>query len=276
MPLTHPLPPPRHILGLHGPWGPLRADLARTGTALAYSRCTDWPLGEDAAVHALLGEEAARWERTRALPSGRRLAASRALLKHAVSAVTGMPATGLELAARPGGAPYLRGCDRIAVSLSHTEDVVLVCLTTVGQAGVDVERTDRLLLRAGMEREICTPAELARLRLAPAGERNAMLLRLWTLKEAFTKALGQGLRFSLGDFGFCLQEPHPRLQFPDGRIADAGAWTFAVFEPVAGCTISAALLTDGRPRLPAGPVPLADHEAARWCAAPVHHRAGDG
>ncbi len=40
---------------------------------------------------------------------------------------------------------------------------------------------------------VCTPAELAYLRAAPAPERRRALVRLWTRKEAFAKAVGRGL-----------------------------------------------------------------------------------
>ncbi len=40
---------------------------------------------------------------------------------------------------------------------------------------------------------VCTPAERAYLRAVPAPERRRALVRLWTRKEAFAKALGRGL-----------------------------------------------------------------------------------
>ena len=35
------------------------------------------------------------------------------------------------------------------------------------------------------------------------------MVRLWTLKEAYSKALGQGLRFRFTEFGFGLDVPWP-------------------------------------------------------------------
>jgi 4'-phosphopantetheinyl transferase len=75
--------------------------------------------------------------------------------------------------------------------LSHTEDVLVVGVARDRIVGVDVEARERSLL--DLTGRICHPRELAELRGLPPGERNARLLRLWTLKEAYTKALGVGL-----------------------------------------------------------------------------------
>ncbi|TXS59580.1 4-phosphopantetheinyl transferase family protein, partial [Streptomyces sp. me109] len=40
---------------------------------------------------------------------------------------------------------------------------------------------------------VCTPAEAAELAALPEDERTVRLLHLWTLKEAYTKALGHGM-----------------------------------------------------------------------------------
>ena len=54
--------------------------------------------------------------------------------------------------------------------------------------------------------------------------RTAHILRLWTLTEAYSKALGQGLRLGFNEFGF---SPGGRLRAPDGSAASRGEWDFA-------------------------------------------------
>jgi 4'-phosphopantetheinyl transferase len=264
------LPPSRRISGTGDPWWPVREDLARTGTALVHSRSTDWPhvYDDDNAMHALLGHEAPRWVRMPHNAARRQFGVSRVLLKHALGAMIGAPADSVELAKRPVGSPYARGCDRIEVSLSHTDGLVMVGLTTLGPIGVDVERADRHLMRDRLPWEICTPAELTALHALPPEQRNAALVRLWTLKEAYTKAVGQGLRFSFREFGFTGADPVPQLRGPDGEPADSGDWSFRTARIEDGYRASAAVLDGGRGRAPAyGPVELVDHEVVSMLSA---------
>lgn len=260
-----PPPPSRRIAGTDDPWHLVRDDLAATGTALVHSRACDWSrfYDDETAMLTLLGHEAPRWSRM-PQPGVRRLfGLSRVLLKHALGELIGAPAASVELAKRPVGGPYARGCDRIEVSLSHTDGLVMVGLTTLGSIGVDVERADRVLLRDGMQGEICTPAELAALDRVPPGERNAALVRLWTLKEAYSKAVGQGLRFSFREFGFTPSPSAPLLRGPHGEPADSGAWNFRTALIDGDHRAAVAVLDSGRGRTPAGgPVELVDHEVA--------------
>ncbi|MEJ8668274.1 4'-phosphopantetheinyl transferase superfamily protein [Streptomyces sp. MS1.AVA.1] len=80
--------------------------------------------------------------------------------------------------------------------------------------GVDVEASDRSLLAPGLAEKFCHPEELAELCGLPPAERNLRLVRLWTLKEAYTKALGVGLAH---DFS--------RLRPGPNRGTAAGGWT---------------------------------------------------
>ncbi|GAA1906010.1 hypothetical protein GCM10009716_14960 [Streptomyces sodiiphilus] len=260
-----PLPAARRIKETGTGRQAMCADLARTGTALVYTRLSDWPvlLADEPAMCELLGHEAHRWAGLPRTPVRRRFALSRVLLKHALGAVIGAPAARIELAKRPSGSPYARGCDRVEVSLSHTDDVVLVGLSTLGPIGVDVERGDRRMARDALLREICTPAELAALRGLPDGRRATELIRLWTLKEAYSKAVGQGLRFPFHEFGFSPGEPDPWLCGPDGEAAGGGPWLFSTRGIEGEFTAGVAVLATGRDHMPGeGPLELLDLEAA--------------
>ncbi len=260
-----PLPPSRRISGTDDPWQTVRDDMSATGTALVHSLSGDWSrlYDDETAMRALLGHEAPRWTRMPHAGTRRLFGLSRVLLKHALSELIGAPAVAVELAKRPVGSPYIRGCDRIEVSLSHTDGLVMVGLTTLGSIGVDVERADRVLLRDSMQGEICTRAELTTLLRVPPDRRNAELVRLWTLKEAYSKAVGQGLRFSFSEFGFTPSESAPQLRGPDGEPADSGAWRFRTGRVEDDYRAGIAVLDSGRGLAPAGgPVELVDHAVA--------------
>ncbi|SFL84129.1 4'-phosphopantetheinyl transferase family protein [Streptomyces pini] len=215
------------VAGPHGPWDRVRGELAHRGTAVVAGRLPDWRLpGGEAALRRMLGRDWHRYEAMSQPLMKERFSASRLLLRHVIAAAIDTVPEQVDLAYQPGGRPYVRGCDQIDISLSHTRRTLVAGITRRGRIGVDVESADRRMAGTGSESQGCTPYELARLDEGEAGERNATLVRLWTLKEAYSKALGQGLRFRFTEFGFDLGADRIRLVRPDGTPADGGEWAF--------------------------------------------------
>ncbi|MCI0383415.1 4'-phosphopantetheinyl transferase superfamily protein [Streptomyces sp. CNQ085] len=216
------------VAGPLGPWDGVRGELAHGGTAVVAGRLPDWrpPVG-DAVLRRMLGRDWHRYEAMSQPLMKERFSASRLLLRHVVAAAIDTAPEQVDLAYQPGGRPYVRGCDQIDISLSHTRQTLVAGITRRGRIGVDVESADRRMAGTGSESQGCTPYELARLDEGEADDRNATLVRLWTLKEAYSKALGQGLRFRFTEFGFDLDAEGIRLVRPDGTPAGGGGWTFA-------------------------------------------------
>ncbi|MEU3228253.1 4'-phosphopantetheinyl transferase superfamily protein [Streptomyces sp. NPDC006976] len=209
-------------------WTAVRTELAAHGTALVYGRLDDWRPADPggAALRATLGRDWARYRDITHEEIRDQFAASRLLLKHAAAAALHAEPQDLELMYGPTGRPYLRGCDQIDISLSHTDDLLLVGLTTRGLVGVDAERSDRRIYSRGLDRHICTPHERLLVSELPEEERNPSLLRLWTLKEAYSKAIGQGMRFRFTEFGFGPDGRPAQVQRPDGTPGAGDEWSF--------------------------------------------------
>ncbi|MFG2718532.1 4'-phosphopantetheinyl transferase family protein [Streptomyces sp. NPDC048416] len=221
---------PIHMASPDGHWLRVRESLAFFGNAVVYANWQQWrsAVAAEPELRSLLGNN--DWQRFSALdkPEVRyRFAVSRMLVRHAASAALQVLPEAVELAYKPGGRPYLRGCDQIDISLSHTLDLVVVGLNRLGRIGVDTELARRRLRYSQVHRQICTAAERRALAPLPESEQEAELLRTWTLKEAYTKALGQGMRMGFTQFGF---DPEGReLQTPDGDAASYGEWSFGTF-----------------------------------------------
>ena len=91
------------------------------------------------------------------------------------------------------GKPELRGHDRLAVSLSHTDDVVLLALARGLLVGVDVER-----MAANIQPDLLAPTVLheeeTHLLTGLTGDaQKRAFLRVWCRKEAALKVTGIGL-----------------------------------------------------------------------------------
>ncbi|MFH7340423.1 4'-phosphopantetheinyl transferase family protein [Streptomyces sp. KHY 26] len=217
---------PIEIRGPSGDWGRVRADLDRHGAAVLFAHQDTWR-PERAGLprlRVLLGRD---WERYLELTHPRvrgRFAASRVLLRFAAAAALGARPESVEIGYGLTGRPQLRGYDGVHVSLSHTDGLLLVGLATDGAIGVDAEPATRTLYGPGLDRHVCTPYELARIEALPLAERNPAVLRLWTLKEAYSKARGLGLRFRFTDFGFTPDRAPEDVLRPDGTPASMGRW----------------------------------------------------
>lgn len=102
------------------------------------------------------------------------------------------------------GKPYVTGpAARLSrmpeASLSHTEGLVAVAVADA-PVGVDVEPLARAPEVLETVRLAFAPAELAALSALPTAEQGRRAVELWTVKEAYLKALGTGISRHLDRF----------------------------------------------------------------------------
>lgn len=129
-----------------------------------------------------------------------RIAGAGWLLRQALERV-GIPVKQQTFSVNAWGKPELIGSD-ICFNLSHSGGWA-VCAVSDHPVGVDVE-----LPRCSMavaKRHFC-PEELKLLEDLPWQEQKLWLNRLWTAKEAFSKAMGRGLTLPLNSFQVCLTQ----------------------------------------------------------------------
>ncbi|MFE1288220.1 4'-phosphopantetheinyl transferase family protein [Streptomyces sp. NPDC058751] len=246
-----PFLPPCHVPGPDGPWEQVQERIESTGRAVVHTTWGQWltPVLLDPALRTLLGRD---WPRYRQHPSpeGRLgIAVSRAVLKHTAAAALGVPAQRLDLAALPGGRPVLRGLGAdLRISLSHTDELIVAGVSRTGPIGVDAEPAGRRISFEAMREHVCTAREAEQLAALPERERTEGLLRLWTLKEAYTKALGHGMRRRFSAVGFERDEAggvrlagHPR-----------GQWSFVTHLVQGRFLVSQAHRQDAAPAVPQG------------------------
>lgn len=231
--------PPVHVRGPAGPWQPVRTALAARGSAVVHTTWGEWfPTAlTDPALRLLLGRDWQRYRHTADPATRHRFAASRLVAKYAAAAVLDLLPAELDLAYELGGRPYLRGLD-LDVSLSHSDELIAVGVSRVGRIGVDTEPAGRRLDFGLLSGHICAPGELRSLLRLPPGDREHALLRLWTLKEAYSKALGQGLRLDFS--GFSLDGGGTGLLAPGDTAALPGAWAFTTHRVLGSHLLSVA------------------------------------
>lgn len=131
------------------------------------------------------------------------------------------------------GKPALAPSRRMHFNLSHSGDYAAFVITRLGAVGVDVERVREDMTQ--LEEIACryfAASEQAQLQSVAEGDRVRAFFTLWTRKEAFVKARGDGVCSGLEQFEVLLSVP--RLARIHGDSQAAANWSMAEFPPVPG------------------------------------------
>lgn len=161
--------------------------------------------------------------------------AAHALTRAMLSEVTGKPSTAWRFVEDNNGRPEVASScapPGLRFNISHTRGVV-ACVVAYRAVGVDVESADHMPdLR--IADTVFAPEEALVLKSAPPALQRVLFFRLWTLKEAFIKATGEGLRRPLHSFSFTLDPV--RIRFHPERAGspqsdDPAKWQFAEYRP---------------------------------------------
>ena len=113
----------------------------------------------------------------------------------------------------PGGKPVLEGRDDLHFSLAHCTGLA-ACLVASTPCGVDVELIRPL--RQRVLRRAFTTAETSQIQNSPCPDET--FFRLWTLKESFVKATGDGIAYGLSRVPVALEADGPRSLDPLWRF----------------------------------------------------------
>ncbi|HKK47111.1 MAG TPA: 4'-phosphopantetheinyl transferase superfamily protein [Balneolaceae bacterium] len=156
------------------------------------------PISEDALVHLQHHEV----EELHAFANERRkreYLSSRILIKQLASEWS-EPGDEFEILKDALGRPYgMHQSDRYFVSIAHTGNKVFCGISPEAAIGVDAEPVDRLI-HERLKRRIVHPGETDELL-------SLETIRLWTIKEAFIKLEGQGLRLNMNQVEVRVSEP---------------------------------------------------------------------
>ncbi|ADG99442.1 4'-phosphopantetheinyl transferase [Segniliparus rotundus DSM 44985] len=179
-----------------------RADLPKIsdGVFVARADVEDWAFEpvSHRAMERLLDCDYPQWQAARSDEWRAWFAATRHFAKTMVARVADVHIDDVEMRRTTFRRPefVLRGSGRRPVAdanLAHTRSTAVMAVSVRGPIGVDVEAADRKLDSSGFAQAVCHPEELQIYeRLGPQA-RQQMLVRVWTWKEAATKAMGTGL-----------------------------------------------------------------------------------
>lgn len=146
---------------------------------------------------SLSAQEQARAERFGTALLRRRWIAGRATLRSLLGDALGLDPAAVRLRRGVRGRPELEPNDAVDFNVSHTGDTALIAIATGTQdgkrIGIDIEREERRVNADGLARKFLTERERAEMAPLTPDARRQRFLRLWTCKEAMSKATGDAL-----------------------------------------------------------------------------------
>ncbi len=136
----------------------------------------------------------------------------------------------------PQGKPALLPDDApLVFSVSHSGELGLCAVARGGALGVDLERVRPLDDALAIAERFFSPAERAALRPLRPPALETAFFAAWTRKEAFIKALGEGLSYPLADFDVTLLPEEPvRLLRVAGDEEAPARWRLTALDRAPG------------------------------------------
>ncbi|HXY20397.1 MAG TPA: 4'-phosphopantetheinyl transferase superfamily protein [Gemmatimonadales bacterium] len=222
------------------------ASLLRDGEVHVWTLRLDLDRAAQERLEAFLsGAEVERARRFVHQTDRRRYVCAHGLLRLVLSGYVGIRPRDIAFEEGPGGKPRLAEQPGPRFNLTHSDDLALVAVSRDREVGIDVERIREIGSLRALADACFSPAERAALAAIAGPLRLQAAFAGWTRKEAFLKALGEGLAMPLDSFDVTLVpgEPPRLLRVEDAPDAP-GRYTLRAVQPAPGYV--GALAVEGR------------------------------
>ncbi len=148
------------------------------------------------------------------------------------------------------GKPYLAEESKdstLCFNLAHSHELAVYAFTSEGEVGIDIEYIHPLADLDQIAARFFSKDESTILLGLPENQRLPAFFNCWTRKEAYIKALGEGLSHPLDQFQVSLLPEDPaQLLKVEGAPEEVSRWFMAAFVPAPGYV--AALMVEGHER----------------------------
>jgi 4'-phosphopantetheinyl transferase len=184
-------PPPTHRFVAHNEVQVWRARLSSEGRALA------------SCFQTLSPDEREKADRFRFPRDRVRYIVARATLRNILSRYLDTPPGRIRFTYGSHGKPALDdgiAGPRLRFNVSHAEDIALYAVARARAVGIDIEYVRDGHASMDIAERFFSPAEVAALKGLPQHQQSEAFFNCWTRKEAYLKALGEGLSYPLDHF----------------------------------------------------------------------------
>ena len=229
------LPPPGHLTLLSNDVHVWRATLEKPA------------LRVQQLAQTLSSEERMRAKQFHFEQDRKRFIVGRGILRTIIGLYLGTEPSRLQFCYGPHGKPYLAdkfGEDTLRFNLAHSHELALYAFTRGREIGVDLEYIRYMPDAEQIAGSFFSARENAVLHALPTSQKQEAFLNCWTRKEAYIKAIGNGLTQPLDKFDVSMTPGEPaRLLNVEGAPEEASRWSLKVLTPAPGYV--AALAVEG-------------------------------
>ena len=174
-------------------------------------------------------DERARVQRLRLEHVRQEYLVTRALVRTALSHYAGNDPSQWTFTQNAYGKPIVdspwRGYE--SFNLSHSAGLVICAVAAEGRVGVDVESVCRKNSGIALAKRFFAAPEVVTLEATPEARQQEVFIQIWTLKEAYIKAIGHGLSVPLDSFHLALDDQRPpSLYHAATPEAPSSEWRF--------------------------------------------------
>lgn len=227
------------------PWEPAPTDLRLRADEVHVWRV--WLDRDEAALEEFLAtlseDERGRALRFRFERDRARFIVARGQLREILGRYLSLPPSEIKFAHNEYGKPSLAGdVGGLRFNLAHSGGAALYAFALGREVGVDVEHWREDFASMEVAGRFFSRAEVAALGSLPSELQTQAFFNCWTRKEAYIKALGEGLSHPLDCFTVSLAPGETaRLLATDGDPAEASAWSVFDLKPFEDCSAAVAV-----------------------------------
>ena len=193
---------------------------------------------------ALNDEERNRADRFRFPLHRDQFVLARGALRHLLAGILETAAGDVKFQYAPKGKPECQSDQTLRFNLSHSGDMVIYAFARNREVGIDIEQHREMKDLEAIAKRFFAAGEVEDLMSLPPAVRPDAFFRCWTRKEAFIKAIGDGLSLPLDSFRVSLLPDQP-VSILDTPAEQREKWQLADITPCTG--YSAALVVENGP-----------------------------
>lgn len=125
--------------------------------------------------------------------------------------------------------------DRLEFNLAHSHNLAVYAFTRKRRIGIDLEKIQPLPNLEQISSQFFTSQESEKIQRLDGNARLLAFYHCWTRKEAYVKAIGNGLTHPLDQFQVSVEPTQPaRLVRVKGQSQETARWSFKSFVPASG------------------------------------------
>ena len=170
------------------------------------------PADERAWLETLSEDERLRAQRFHFERDRKRFVVGRGILRALLGRYLGGEPASVQFRYGDRGKPYLAGEmseSRLCFNVSHSQGLALYAFARGREIGIDLEFARSLPDAENIALRFFSPSEKAAFRALAPNEKEAAFFKCWTRKEAYVKAVGDGLAFPLHQFDVSVSPGEP-------------------------------------------------------------------